>query len=106
MCFSLDAEPPISSVSGSAVQGEDIVLNSADGTRFAAYAAHVGSPQGAGIGILPDVRGLFRLCKELALRFAEAGIEAVAIDYYGRTAGLTSRDEQFEFRPALMDERL
>lgn len=105
MCFSLDAEPPISSASGSAVQGEDIVLNSADGTRFAAYAAHAGNPQGAGIVILPDVRGLFRFYKELALRFAEAGIEAVAIDYFGRTAGLTSRDEQFEFMPHVMQTR-
>ena len=46
MCFSLDAEPPISSAGGSAVQGEDIVLNSADGTRFAAYAAHAGILKG------------------------------------------------------------
>src|SRR6266581_9687709 len=99
MCFSLDAEPPISSASGSAVQGEDIVLNSADGTRFAAYAAHAGSPQGAGIVILPDVRGLFRFYKELALRFAEAGIEAVAIDYFGRTAGVGDRDESFDWKP-------
>lgn len=102
MCFDLNAEPPISSNSGSIVHGEDIVLNSADGTRFAAYAAHAGTPNGAGIVILPDVRGLFHFYKELALRFAEAGIEAIAIDYFGRTAGLTPRDEQFEFMPHVM----
>ena len=37
--------------------------------------------------ILPDVRGLYRFYEELALRFAERGIAAVAIDYFGRTAG-------------------
>lgn len=105
MCFSLDAEPPISPASGSAVVGEDIVLKAADGTRFAAYTAHANNPQGAGIVILPDVRGLFRFYKELALRFAEAGVEAVAIDYFGRTAGLTPRDEQFEYMPHVMQTR-
>ena len=102
MCFSLDAEPPISSAGGGAVQGEDIVLNSADGTRFAAYAAHTSSPRGSGVVILPDVRGLFHFYKELAMRFADAGSEAVAIDYFGRTAGLTARDESFEYMPHVM----
>lgn len=104
MCFELNAEPPVASNAGAA-RGEDLVLNSADGTRFAAYAAHAGSPRGAGIVILPDVRGLFRFYKELALRFAEAGVEAVAIDYFGRTAGLTARDEQFESMPHVMQTR-
>lgn len=104
MCFELNAEPPISSNAGAA-RGEDVVLNSADGTRFAVYAAHASNPQGAGIVVLPDVRGLFYFYKELALRFAEAGVEAVAIDYFGRTAGLTPRDEQFEFMPHVMQTR-
>ncbi|HEY3922129.1 MAG TPA: dienelactone hydrolase family protein, partial [Gaiellaceae bacterium] len=37
--------------------------------------------------------------EELALRFAERGYEAVAIDYFGRTAGTGKRDEEFEWRP-------
>ena len=37
--------------------------------------------------ILPDVRGLYRFYEELALRFAERGIAAVAFDYFGRTGG-------------------
>ena len=49
--------------------------------------------------VMPDVRGLHRFYKELAQRFAEAGIDAVAIDYFGRTAGLGNRDEGFEFMP-------
>ena len=105
MCFEFNAEPPISSQNGSAAHGEDIVLTSADGTRFTAYAAHTGTAAKASVIVLPDVRGLFHFYKELALRFAEAGIEAVAIDYFGRTAGLTDRDEQFDFWPHVMETR-
>ena len=46
--------------------------------------------------ILPDVRGLYRFYEELALRFAERGIAAVAFDYFGRTAGAEKRDEDFD----------
>jgi carboxymethylenebutenolidase len=52
--------------------------------------------------ILPDVRGLYRFYEELALRFAERGIAAVAIDYFGRTAGAQARDNSFEFMPHVM----
>ena len=44
-------------------------------------------PGGPGIVVLPDVRGLHPFFEELALRFAEAGVHAVAIDYFSRTAG-------------------
>ena len=49
--------------------------------------------------ILPDVRGLYRFYEELALRFAERGIAAVAFDYFGRTAGAAKRDDAFEYMP-------
>jgi carboxymethylenebutenolidase len=49
--------------------------------------------------VMPDVRGLHQFYKELAQRFAEAGIDAVAIDYFGRTAGLGDRSEAFEYMP-------
>jgi carboxymethylenebutenolidase len=75
------------------------MLTSADQTRFSAYAARADMPSAAGIVILPDVRGLHHFYEELALRFAEAGINAVAIDYFGRTAGSVPRDDSFEFRP-------
>jgi carboxymethylenebutenolidase len=35
----------------------------------------------------------------LAVRFAEAGFDAVAIDYFGRTAGLGERGETFDYQP-------
>jgi carboxymethylenebutenolidase len=104
MCFTFDAEPPVPPTGGSKVRGEEMVLTSVDGTQFAAFAAHVESvtPAPSAVVILPDVRGLFRFYKDLAMRFAEAGIEAVAIDYFGRTAGLTDRDESFDFWPHVM----
>ncbi len=99
MCFEFDAQPPDLPMFGSAASSEQLVLTSADGTQFAAYASRPSAPNGAGIVILPDVRGLFRFYEELAERFAAAGVEAIAIDYFGRTAGLTSRDESFEYMP-------
>ena len=104
MCFELEAEPPIEPILGSSALGEDLTLISRDGTRFAAYGAHSGLQEkgGAAIVILPDVRGLYHFYKELALRFAEVGVDAVAIDYFGRTAGMTARDDQFEYMPHVM----
>jgi carboxymethylenebutenolidase len=99
MCFDLDARPPAPPIFGAAASSSDLVLQAADGTRFAAFAARAGTPGGAGIVILPDVRGLHQFYKDLAVRFAEAGVESVAIDYFGRTAGLTARDESFEYMP-------
>jgi carboxymethylenebutenolidase len=101
MCYGLNAEPPAPPVSGGGARGEEMVLTSPDGTRFAAYAGHVDAvtPAPAGIVILPDVRGLFHFYEELALRFAQAGVEAIAIDYFGRTAGAAARDEHFDYMP-------
>jgi carboxymethylenebutenolidase len=98
MCYDNDARPPVPPASGAA-HGEDIVLTAADGNRFAAYAAHPETPAGAQLVIFPDVRGLHQFYKELALRFGEAGITTIAIDYFGRTAGTGPRDDSFEYWP-------
>jgi carboxymethylenebutenolidase len=84
-------------ISGAAVAHEDLVLEAADGTRLAAFAATPDEPTGTGVVILPDVRGLYRFYEELALRFAERGFTAVAIDYFGRTAGVGKRGDEFPF---------
>jgi carboxymethylenebutenolidase len=99
VCFDLDSSPPIPILSGAAVSHEDLELESGDGTRFAAFAAVPDEPSGNGIVILPDVRGLYRFYEELALRFGERGHTAVAVDYFGRTAGAGKRDDDFEYRP-------
>jgi carboxymethylenebutenolidase len=97
MCFELDSEPPIPVISGAAVSHDDLTLEAADGTRFAAFAAAPEEPAATGIVILPDVRGLYRFYEELALRFAERGFAAVAFDYFGRTAGVSKRGDEFEY---------
>ncbi len=97
MCFELDSLPPIPVISGAAISHDDLVLEAADGNRFAAFAATPDEPTGQGVVILPDVRGLYRFYEELALRFAERGIAAVALDYFGRTAGAAKRDDEFPY---------
>ena len=89
--------PPIPVIAGAAVSHDDLVLEAADGNRFAAFAAQPDEPAAVGIVVLPDVRGLYRFYEELALRFAERGYAAVAIDYFGRTAGVSKRDDDFEY---------
>jgi carboxymethylenebutenolidase len=103
MCFAADAVPPDPPGGGPGVQGTSLTLTSADGTRFAAFRAEAPGPAPAGraragVVILPDIRGLFGFYERLAERFAGVGIDAVAIDYFGRTAGTGHRDEDFDFR--------
>src|ERR1700755_203442 len=99
MCFDLDSEPPIPRIAGAAVSHEDLTLTSADGTQFSAFFATPDGPATTGVVIYPDVRGLFHFYEELALRFAERGHAAIAIDYFGRTAGVEKRDDDFEYMP-------
>ena len=99
MCYDDNAKPPIDAGPAGSASGEEIVLTAGDGNKFAAYHALPTAAPTALVLVMPDVRGLHQFYKELALRFAEAGVAAVAMDYFGRTAGLTSRAEGFEFMP-------
>src|SRR4051812_16131137 len=99
MCFDHDSRPPIPPIEGGSLDAREIELESADGTRFMAYQARAAEPDGSGIVILPDVRGLHAYYRDLALRFAEHGVEAVAIDYFGRTAGIGDRGPGFDYQP-------
>jgi carboxymethylenebutenolidase len=99
MCFDLDSSPPIPVIRGAAVSHEDLTLQAADGNSFAAFAATPDEPAKVGVAILPDVRGLYRFYEELALRFAERGYAAIALDYFGRTAGAEKRGVDFEYMP-------
>ncbi len=101
MCYSDDARPPLPPISGAAADQGDMTLKAADGNEFMAYFARSSKPTGAGIIVMPDVRGLHHFYKELAQRFAEAGIDAVAIDYFGRSAGMGDRSDSFEYMPHL-----
>jgi len=99
MCFDHDSLPPIPALSGAAVSHDDLILEASDGNRFAAFAASPDEPAATGIVILPDVRGLYRFYEELALRFAERGYAAVAFDYFGRTAGIDKRPDDWDYMP-------
>jgi len=97
MCFDLDSSPPVPHIHGGSVHHHDLVLTADDGNEFAAFSAASGGD--IGIIVLPDVRGLFRFYEELALRFAEHGFDAIAVDYFGRTAGIRKRDADWDFWP-------
>jgi carboxymethylenebutenolidase len=99
MCFDHDARPPIRPLDGGALEPREIELQAADGNRFAAFVARAATPTGTGIVILPDVRGLHAYYRELTIRFAEYGVDAIAIDYFGRTAGIGDRGPAFEYAP-------
>ena len=105
MCFDFDARPPappedllLAPIAGGA-GAELLELTSTDGTNFSAALAEASADRGGGVMIFPDVRGLYPFYSELAERFAQAGYHAIAIDYFGRTAGLGPRDEEFEYMP-------
>jgi carboxymethylenebutenolidase len=85
-------------IRGAAVSHEQLVLEAGDGNRFAAFSATPEDGAAVGVVLLPDVRGLYRFYEELALRFAERGYAALAFDYFGRTAGASTRNEEFEYR--------
>ena len=89
--FRRSAAPPL--------DAGEVTLTASDGTQVAAYAARAATPSGPGIVILPDVRGLHPFFEELALRFAEAGVHAIAIDYFSRTAGTGRRPDGFDHEP-------
>jgi len=99
MCFDTDARPPLPPISGGALDADAVSLTSADGSPVAAYSARAEQPSGAGIVIVPDVRGVHPYYQELARRFAEAGVDAIAVDLYARTAGAELRGEAFEYAP-------
>jgi len=99
MCFTLDSRPPIPPIAGGALDSSELTLTASDGNPLMAFGARAADPTGAGIVVLPDVRGLHTYYRDLALRFAEAGVHAVAIDYFGRTAGQGGRGADFEYMP-------
>ncbi len=101
MCYPPGARPPdvpadLLPISGGA-GADDVILTSEDASRFRARLAKAGDGD-VGVVIAPDVRGLHPFYEELADRFASAGVHAIAIDYFGRTAGTSRRGDDFEFR--------
>ncbi len=99
MCFDHESRPPIAPIAGGELDGQGIELEAIDGNRLAAFRARPTAPTGNGVAILPDVRGLHPFYEELALRIAERGVDAVAIDWFGRSAGVGRRGPDFDHSP-------
>ena len=101
MCHDHDSRPPAPPRTGEVGERGTLTLTAADGNSFsAAYAAPAG-PARAGVVVLPDIRGLHPYYVALTERFAEAGLPAVALDWFGRTAGVAetgTREEDFDWQ--------
>lgn len=97
MCFDHDSRPPVAPIEGGSLDAQEIALAAADGNRFAAYEARAAVPTGAGMVVLPDVRGLHAYYRDLVERFAEHGVDAIGLDYFGRTAGIGDRGPDFDW---------
>jgi len=102
VCHDHDSRPPAPPRSGDVAERGVLTLTSADGTEFsAAYAAPAQAPR-VGVVVLPDIRGLHPYYVALVERFAETGAAAVAIDWFGRTAGVCEDDgvrgEDFDWK--------
>ena len=100
MCFELDSEPPIPRISGAAVSHDDLVLESEDGNRFAAFRALPDGEAATGVVILPGrprplplLRGARAPLRRARPRGASPSTTSAAppASRSGRTTGTTCR---------------
>ena len=80
MCHDTTSTPPVTTLPITNADGKRLSLTSADGAEYSAFLAEPERPSGVGVVVLPDIRGLFRFYEDLALRLAEQGHTALAID--------------------------
>jgi carboxymethylenebutenolidase len=98
MCEQHDSSaPPAPRVVSDVARHGSFRLTASDGNDAHAYYAHPAAPSGVGVAVIHAMRGLLPFYGELTMELAGAGIDAVAVDYYGRTAGADPRDESFDF---------
>ncbi|MER6362336.1 dienelactone hydrolase family protein [Kitasatospora sp. NPDC001527] len=98
MCYQADAAPPVfTPATHTLAEATALTLTSADGTAFAAFLARPDDPAGPGVLVLPDNKGLSDFYRQTAVRLAEQGFPALAVDYYGRTAGADPQNRAPEF---------
>ena len=105
MCYPNDARPPLPPIAGASSNESELVLTTRDGKRVRAFAVRAARPTGAGVVIIPDPRGLAPFYQELAKRFAETGIDTVAIDYLTRHGAPSPRPENFDLMAAIQQAR-
>jgi carboxymethylenebutenolidase len=99
VCFEPTALPPEPPRRGAKGAHERLTLHAADGNELAATSVATTAADAPGVAILPDIRGLHPYYEHLAAAFADAGVHALAIDLYGRTAGPAHRGDDFDWKP-------
>jgi carboxymethylenebutenolidase len=104
VCYDDDATPPIYGPPVTRVTTTPLTLTSADRSTFAAFLARPELASGTGVLVLPDNGGLSSFFEQFTVRLAEQGHAALAIDYFGRTAGadVHGRDADFARMDKLM----
>jgi carboxymethylenebutenolidase len=98
MCFPDGSLAPRAPFAGAAGTDHALTLTAADGAVLMAHEARAASPSGVGFVVLPDIRGLHTYYRELTVRLAECGWDAVAIDYFARTADTDDRSDDFDWQ--------
>ena len=102
MCHDHDSRPPAPPRTGDVAERGVLTLTVRRRHRVLRGLRRAGQPARVGVVVLPDIRGLHPYYVALAERFAEAGAATVAIDYFGRTAGLCgesgTRGEDFDWQ--------
>jgi carboxymethylenebutenolidase len=83
--------------------GELLTLRAADGSEFGAFHARAAAPSGGRLVLLPDMGGLRGDYVDLARHFTETGCEVLAIDYYGRTAGVGPHAADMDHAPHMAE---
>lgn len=101
MCHSHDSRPPAPPERAEVTEPGAVTLRAADGSPLPAHVARPAGRSRGRIVVLPDVRGLHPYYRDLAVRFAEAGFDAIAIDWFGRTAGEGDRGADFDWKPLI-----
>jgi carboxymethylenebutenolidase len=99
MCFTSDRRPPDPPRSSEVGGHGRLDLTATDGNCFSAFEAVPVTRRGASLVLLPDIRGLHAFYTDLALSFAQTGVDTVALDPYARSAGSSARGDDFEFMP-------
>src|SRR5258708_723008 len=97
MCYEADAAPPSYGPPITSATSSRQLLTASDGAPCAAYQSLPAAPSGPGVLVLPDNRGLFGFSEQLTRRLAEQGLPALAIDYFGRSAGPAYQDRPAGF---------
>ncbi len=96
MCFADGQLAPAAPGAGQAGEQRTLTLTAADGNVLMAHECRADST--TGIVVMPDIRGLHTYYRDLTVRLSEVGLNAVAIDYFGRTADADDRSNAFDWQ--------